>query len=546
MVPYFRLYRAWERSVSVADIVINVIGPLRIETQAGGALALKGAKNQALLALLALSPNMTRPRRWLEDKLWSTFGPEQAGANLRQALAKIRKSLGDVADLLDADRSTVTLDASRVQVDLLEQYVPDNDRAELLQGLDVRDPEFEDWLRMERAELASRVAESRPTPATGVLIDVSSQAADFSMEHMAGDVLVNQIAENVGEQIRTWRQSVDPTDIPKDMPSSDLSISAQIVAQDGGHAIFVKALHKPSARILYSKLQQIGSLTDVIESTEVIGKTVFEAADQIIGKLPQVLDSNRPENRATALSRLGLYRMFSYERSALQEGYSLMMQAYQHDKNGIYLAWGGLIRMIQLMELSETDRDALREEAMELQFKALEHGHHNSLVQALAGKVRGTVMRDGAGLMEMAQSSVERNPAGAFAWKALAEGHFFAGDFERALATSQKARHIAASSPFRHWWDTGHCLIAIACNRPDEAIEAGEAAARAAPLSRPAHRNLLALYALKGDLDKARATADRLAKIEPGFTLDQIVNDDSYPVRTLRNTGMLEPIRALL
>ncbi len=41
-------------------------------------------------------------------------------------------------------------------------------------------------------------------------------------------------------------------------------------------------------------------------------------------------------------------------------------------------------------------------------------------------------------------------------------------------------------------------------------------------------------------------TAQKLTKIEPGFTLDRFVNDESYPVRTLRNKGLLEPIRALL
>ncbi len=35
-------------------------------------------------------------------------------------------------------------------------------------------------------------------------------------------------------------------------------------------------------------------------------------------------------------------------------------------------------------------------------------------------------------------------------------------------------------------------------------------------------------------------------KIEPGFSIDQIINDENYPVRTLRNKGLLEPIRALL
>ena len=99
-------------------IRISVPGPLRVQSAEGLQVTPKGAKNQALLALLALSPDMARPRRWLEDKLWSTFGPEQASANLRQALSKLRTALGEDADALMADRSSVSLDVSRVTVDL--------------------------------------------------------------------------------------------------------------------------------------------------------------------------------------------------------------------------------------------------------------------------------------------------------------------------------------------------------------------------------------------------------------------------------------------
>ena len=92
---------------------ISVLGPLRVEAGEGTCLTPKGAKNQALLALLALSPEMSRPRRWLEDKLWSQFGPEQASANLRQALSKLRSALGDHADVLRADRASVSLERSK-------------------------------------------------------------------------------------------------------------------------------------------------------------------------------------------------------------------------------------------------------------------------------------------------------------------------------------------------------------------------------------------------------------------------------------------------
>ena len=146
-------------------ITITVLGPFLVRDGDGVTLPIKGAKNQALLAMLALSPDMSRPRRWLEDKLWSTFGPEQASANLRQALSKLRNALGPAAEVIRADRSSVALDTRAITVDLHEEVVPEDDRVELLQGIDVRDPEFEDWLRQERAALLSKLASARQTVA---------------------------------------------------------------------------------------------------------------------------------------------------------------------------------------------------------------------------------------------------------------------------------------------------------------------------------------------------------------------------------------------
>ncbi|EEX15549.1 transcriptional regulator, sarp family [Citreicella sp. SE45] len=526
-------------------IRISVLGPLRVQSAEGLQVTPKGAKNQALLALLALSPEMARPRRWLEDKLWSTFGPEQASANLRQALSKLRTALGEDADALMADRSSVSLDVSRVTVDLHDDGLPLDLRTELLEGLDARDPEFEEWLRMERADLQARLSKATPKEAKGILINCRASAPDGGAGVIMADVLANQIGENIAEQIRAWRQANDP-DCPADLPVSDLSLSCDIMKTSDGHTVFVKGMHLPTGRILHSKLQTIRHLEDILNPDEAMSRLVFEAADVIIGKLPQVLDSSRPESRATALSRLSMYRMFSFERNALREAYSLLRQAHELDGNGIYLAWSSMVRMIQLMELLEDDREALREEAIALNYRAMEESEGNALVQALISKVRGTAQRDAAGAFELAETAVTRNPASAFAWKSLAEANMMKGDVSAAFDASARARAIARSSPFKQWWDMGHCIIAIAGGRPQEAIEAGEAAARAAPLSRPAHRHLLALYALENQLDKAQATAVKLAKIEPGFTIDRIVNDENYPVRTLRNKGLLEPIRALL
>ncbi|MEQ5869433.1 transcriptional regulator [Sagittula sp. NFXS13] len=525
---------------------INVLGPLRLTSVTGVDRTPKGAKNQALVALLALSPGMERPRRWLEDKLWSSFGPEQASANLRQALSKLRTALGEDADLLQTDRASIGLDEARLRVDLLEEVVPGNERIELLEGLDARDPEFEDWLRQERAQLQAMIARAGPKEIRGILITCRVDETAPGRDRMTCDVLSNQIGENISEQVRAWRQA-DPDMIGStDAPQSDVMIQSQLVHEGNGHMLFIKAIHQPTARILYSKLQRIDRLEAIMQSETEIARTVFEAADQIVGKLPHVLAKDRPETRSTALSRLGLYRMFSFDQDALREAYGLMDQAFRHDENGLYLAWSSLIRLTQMMELAEADQAALMEEAVELYYRAMELDADNGLVQAIVSKVRSTAFGDTAGVMDLARTSLERNPTSAYALKSMSEAYMGSGELQKAFDTSARACSVARSSPFKHYWDTGHCFISIACNRNDEAIIAAEAATRAAPLSRPAHRSLLALYAATGELQKAQSVAEKMAKIEPGFSLDAMVNDPAYPVRTLRNKGLLEPVRGLL
>jgi DNA-binding SARP family transcriptional activator len=101
-------------------LTIQVLGPLQVMRSDGVDLTPKGAKNQALIALLATGQDLQRPRRWVQDVLWSTFGPEQAGANLRQSLSRIRAALGEHMNVLLSDRERLGFDPDKVTVDFWE------------------------------------------------------------------------------------------------------------------------------------------------------------------------------------------------------------------------------------------------------------------------------------------------------------------------------------------------------------------------------------------------------------------------------------------
>jgi hypothetical protein len=115
-----------------------------------------GQKARALIGLLAMTPDRRRPRRWLEQKLWSDRSPEQASSSLRQVLMELRTALGPVASALQTDRQTVELSPLKTDLDSDPEGVRLSLAAgfELMQNVHVRDTAFAEWLRDQRARMA--------------------------------------------------------------------------------------------------------------------------------------------------------------------------------------------------------------------------------------------------------------------------------------------------------------------------------------------------------------------------------------------------------
>jgi hypothetical protein len=135
---------------------IRMIGQFYMSGPAGQDLTPRGTKARALVAMLCRTPDHCRPRRWLENRLWSDRGPEQASGSLRQTLSELRKTLGPLAGQLRCDRDCVSLTGFVTDID----RAPDAARLalshgrEFLEGIDIIDPAFCTWLREERERLA--------------------------------------------------------------------------------------------------------------------------------------------------------------------------------------------------------------------------------------------------------------------------------------------------------------------------------------------------------------------------------------------------------
>jgi DNA-binding SARP family transcriptional activator len=155
-------------------LVVRLLGGLEVEGDLGAPLSVSTRKAQALLAYLALTPGQAHPRDKLAALLWSDTAPGPARTAFRQTLFVLRKALGDTAEtVLAMTGDAVRLPAEAVQTDVaaFERAVALATppalaeavalyRGDLLAGLTVEAPPFEDWLMSERERLRELAVEA--------------------------------------------------------------------------------------------------------------------------------------------------------------------------------------------------------------------------------------------------------------------------------------------------------------------------------------------------------------------------------------------------
>jgi TolB-like protein/Flp pilus assembly protein TadD len=149
------------------ELRLTLLGGFGAQSASGQDIVLPGQKDRALLAYLALAPGGPHPRERLAGVLWSQSGEQQARDSLKQVLLRLRRGLGSAnGALLHADRQSIALDRAAVEVDVAEFLRLTQEtsvdalteaanlyRGDLLDGLGHIDPEFEEWLSIERRRL---------------------------------------------------------------------------------------------------------------------------------------------------------------------------------------------------------------------------------------------------------------------------------------------------------------------------------------------------------------------------------------------------------
>jgi len=158
----------------MGKLSIRLFGRLGVTDGDGGKINVAGKKPQALLAYLALNAGQPQSRDKLAALLWGERFDEQARQSLRQAISKLRKALDDddsKALVTEGDDVVLSIDAADIDAVEFERLASEGSPAALneaagfyvgglLEGLEVKEKGFEDWVGTERSrfgELAASV-----------------------------------------------------------------------------------------------------------------------------------------------------------------------------------------------------------------------------------------------------------------------------------------------------------------------------------------------------------------------------------------------------
>jgi tetratricopeptide (TPR) repeat protein len=530
-------------------MLIRLVGVFEVRDSAGRDCTPRGAKARAILAMLCQTPDQRRARRWLEARLWSDRGADQASGSLRQALMEIRKALGPDADLLKTDRDTVQL--SGVTTDLALDPIAAaqalQSGREFLEGIDIIDHAFEDWLRDERARVEAQMGTRRPDQARVPMEQTARLPFLIRLGVLPeglGSFAARAVADAIGRLLSEFAHidvyGTGGAPIPSDLPREGMALHVEGAEIQNRVHLLVSLSSVASGQIIWNQRATVAeSEPDFIASGD-LPPLIFQAADAALSYFPQLLEGVEGPRRANMLIANAVTEMFSYEGERLRTADQLLAEAGDIASSARIYAWRCLVRQIMFVERTEHDYPRLEAEIDEFSRKALELSKANPLVLSLVGLARVMVDENPEAGSVLARDAILLSPYNAHCYFAQAAALIRVGNNDGALDAARRGAKIAARTAHVHWWEAMSGLAALRSGNLAAAIAHNEAAHYRAPNFRVAMRHLLFLYLAVGEHDKATRVYRGLLRAEPDFTLDRIMNEPNYPAVTLRRSGLLE------
>lgn len=583
--PYVRSSVVDFDQYSQNNCQLFLLGPFSLVSHKGKVLTPRHQKSRALLAMLAVSPRGSRSRVWLRDKLWSDRSEDQGSASLRQALLDIRKSLGkELRDILIADKYTVTLNLSRIQIDvqnLLEEVRRGETREQVdlgqvseffLEGIDIRDPEFEDWLTMERQVWVRRYTsaidddtpalpsknkivesierstlslsqkgslpesqqphESRYVQPSVVIIQPRLLGEDLFCQNVFSlmtDGLARTLLEVGDLRVSYGSDSGLAVDhaIAEARDTPPLAVRIRVIQSEGQSRVGIEVLKSRDYSLQWSGDCQLRN-ADIVNGNIQYAHGLIERTVQEVTRF----FSSYEVNESTFLTGQmygAVNRMFELAPGDLDRADRTLRTILRERPSAQAYAWLAFAQTFRVGQRFCVDAHPHIEEAQYNANKALELDASNALVLSLVAHIHSYLFSEFDVAAALFERAIRINPAQPMGWDLYAMLHAYVGENEKACAMANWVQFLGQNSPLSYYYDTTKCITSALVGDYHSANLSGRQALCQRPKFNSILRYLISSNAHMGHMEEARKLLEKLRTIEPDFSVSTLL-DTGYPV----------------
>jgi len=508
-----------------------------------------GTKSKGVIALLALAPEFTRNRGWLQDKLWSDRFAEQSSSSLRQALSNIRRALGEHRDILVTDGDSVSFSRTQFEIDnSLPRLNGTVLETELFPNLDIKDAEFEHWIRDQRHRITpplDQVDEPKVIPRRPAV-----PAIIFKTSISGGNSSLGVAIEIINNVTKSLLEFADFNIFSDLMPfeheftyRAQQSVTVLLHMSSSGERELAAATiaNSVTGQIHWMNKTQYMSNQSQEFQTAKIENFCAHLFENIIESLSEDSAEMFGFQTAGLLNKLGQNLLFQLDKHSLTQADRYLKSAYDMEPRGQYLAWSSFIRNLCLFEhktLDFLDNEIGMDELLK---EAIAQDSTNSNTLAIAAQIEYVQGSSIDRSLYLANLSIQQNPTNAFSSAMLANAYIANGDFSAGSAAAQRALELVNNSKSRFFFEFFCCMAATGNRDYFKAIAHGEAAYYLKPDFRAPLRYLLVLYKKTKQAEKFATAYKQMRKFESEFEITQLL-EDSYPAHTLRRLSVISAI----
>jgi TolB-like protein len=526
----------YSSTVSSFRLCIQIYGPLIIRWSDGRDLRLPSAKQRAMLALLAISPGYARTRSWLQAQLWSDFDDHQGRANLRQNLFQLRRALGErFADTICSEGDILSL------VEGAFELTGSAQSGEFLEGIDIAEEGFEDWLRDMRAGSALPVVNApapkpekpappvRLRPKLAVLPFLEFPATEA--EGALGDAVAQELT-----RVLSRSQMIDVVAHLSSRafkpPALDLGVICEKLVADylvtgccrrSGETLVLDLDFQETASgsLIWSERFKL-SFMDFLAGDSGLFQ---EIAQRIVGSLLSTsveLGVTRPlpsvSSHALLMSAIVLMNHMAESNftRALTQLDAVAERAPRHSLPRAWKAQWYILRVFQgLSDDPRRDRQRADDEAS----AALDLNPECAFSLAIDGNVKATLDRDFDAAEHSFDASLRLNPSSPLACQLKCVLFTFRGKGAEAVALAERAQILSPCDPRGPFFDALSAGAYVVDRQYEKAVEFAERSLRANPRHVSAHRIKIVGLVRLGRMQEAADAAKELLRRDPKMTV---------------------------